>query len=254
MHVEKKPGFLSNNIFIVSVSLLLFAFGCSNPVAHIPELNKDDFAAARAEPPKPPMADLNYRLLPYDVITIKYTYHPEQDPKAPIAISPDGNIILEGVGSIQAVGLTAEQLGKVIAEKTSARLKSPEVVVTVVQYSPNMIYVGGEVKNPGIVVMQEGMTLVQAIFDRGGFTPTAQMDSVILIRDGASEKPKIGRVNLTQALEDAVREQVTLLNNDVIYVPMTGIGRADMWVKQHIKDLIPWEILRPPSASDVFFR
>ena len=44
-------------------------------------------------------------------------------------------------------------------------------------------------------------------------------------------------------MEDAVPEQITLLSNDVVYVPMTGIGRADEWVKQHIRELIPWEIL-----------
>jgi hypothetical protein len=67
---------------------------------------------------------------------------------------------------------------------------------------------------------------------------------VILIRDAASENPKIGRLNINQALEDGVPEPVTLVDNDSIYVPMSGIGRADLWVKQHIRELIPWELLR----------
>lgn len=241
-----------SSIFILAS--LLFAFACGNPVSHIPELNKTDFTSVPSEqkPTAPPIE--GYRLQPYDIITVKYTYHQEQDPKGPIAISPDGNILLEGIGSIQAFGLTTGELGKIIAEKSSTRLKDPEVIVTVAQYSPKKVYVGGEVKNPGIVVVQEGMTPLQAIFDRGGFTTSAQMDSVILIRDAASGNPKIGRMNMTSALENATAEQVTLLSNDVIYVPMSGIGRADLWVKQHIKDLIPWEIMRPPSARDVFLR
>jgi hypothetical protein len=93
---------------------------------------------------------------------------------------------------------------------------------------------------------------MQAIFERGGFTYTAQVDSVVLIRDGASDAPKIGRLNLNDAMENGVAESVALLDNDVLYVPMSGIGRADLWVKQNIKDLIPWEILRPPSARDLF--
>jgi protein involved in polysaccharide export with SLBB domain len=247
--------FWGNKFFILTVTLVLLAFGCGNPVAHIPELNKGDFASVPTTP-KPPQlpAAGGYRLLPYDVISVKYTYHPEQDPKGPIALSPDGNVILEGIGPIQAVGLTTDELGKAIAEKTSARLKDPEVIVTVVTYSPKKIYVGGEVRNPGIVIVQDNMTPLQAILDRGGFTGTAQMDSVILIRDAASGNPKIGRMNLSQALENAAPEQVTLLSNDVIYVPMSGIGRADLWVKQHIKDLIPWEVLRPPTATDLFIR
>jgi hypothetical protein len=55
-------------------------------------------------------------------------------------------------------------------------------------------------------------------------------------------------------MESGAAEQLALLANDVIYVPMTGVGRADLWVKQHIKDLIPWELMRPPSARDLFFR
>jgi hypothetical protein len=98
------------------------------------------------------------------------------------------------------------------------------------------------------------MTPLQAIFETGGFTPSAQMDSVILIRDAASENPQIGRLDLTQAMENGAAERVTLLANDVVYVPLSGIGRADLWVRQHIKELIPWEILRPPSARDIFLR
>jgi protein involved in polysaccharide export with SLBB domain len=159
-------------------------------------------------------------------------------------VRPDGNITLDGIGPIRAAGLTPEQLAKIIAEKNSTRMKNPEVIVTVAQYAPRRIYVGGEVKTPGVVLIQEGttMTPMQAIFDRGGFTTTAQMDSVILIRDAGSEKPKIGRLNLSQALENAVPEPVALLANDVVYVPMTGIGRADLWVRQHFRDMIPSEL------------
>jgi polysaccharide export outer membrane protein len=227
---------------IVALTLFVgtsfFKLGCSNPVAHVPELDQKDFSILTVS------RSARYRLVPYDVISIKYTYHSEQDPKAPIAIGPDGNIMLEGLGAIRAAGLSSDELGKLIAEKSSSRLKEPEVIVTVAQYAPRRIYVGGEVKNPGIVLIQEGMSMtpLQAIFDRGGFTTTAQMDSVILIRDAGSEKPKIGRLNLSQSMENAVPEQVTLLANDVVYIPMTGIGRADLWVRQHLREIIPTEL------------
>ena len=98
------------------------------------------------------------------------------------------------------------------------------------------------------------MTPLQAIFDRGGFTNTAQVDSVILIRDAASGTPKIGRIDLQQAMEGGLPEQFALLPNDVVYVPMTGIGRADLWVRQHLVELVPWQYLRPPGVSDLIFR
>jgi protein involved in polysaccharide export with SLBB domain len=182
-------------------------------------------------------------MVPYDLIAIRFTYHPEQDPKAPISINPDGNIGLDGIGSVRAAGLTPEQLGKEIAAKSSKRLKNPEVTVTVTQFAPRIIYVGGQVKAPGIVKFQGALTPLQAIFDRGGFTDSAQVDSVILIRDTGSKEPVIGRINMLRALEDGMPEKIQLLTADVIYVPMTGIARADLWVRQHLRDIIPVEII-----------
>lgn len=224
------------------LSVSLFVLGCANPVAHIPAFNKNDLA-----PVKPTyVSSGKYRLVPYDQINVKFTYHPEEDYKTPLMIRPDGYITLESSELVMAVGLTPEQLAKTIAEKTESRLKEPQVIVTIAQYAPRKVYVGGEIKSPGIVLAQDGRSLtpMQAIFERGGFTTSAQVDSVILIRDGAAESPKIGRLNINQSIEDGVPEQITLLDNDVIYVPMSGIGRADLWVKQHIKDLIPWELMR----------
>jgi protein involved in polysaccharide export with SLBB domain len=245
--------FLATIPFIIALLLLsAHLLGCGNPVAHIAEFKNIDFArttgghAVRGD-------EFSYRLVPYDLINIKFTYHPEEDTKLPLMIRPDGNITLEGSGLIKAAGLTPEQLANVIAEKSVNRMKEPQVIVTVAQYAPRKVYVGGEVKSPGVVLVQDGrnVTPMQAIFERGGFTNTAQVDGVVLIRDGASQNPKIGRLNLSEAMENAVPEQIALLDNDVIYVPMTGVGRADLWVKQHIKDLIPWDLLRPPSVRDL---
>jgi protein involved in polysaccharide export with SLBB domain len=236
---------------LVAMAFLIIT-GCSNPVAHVPEFPASNISATTVVPRLP---SGSYRLIPLDQISIRFPYHPEVDPKATsIPVQPDGNVVLDGMGPIRAAGLTPEELSKAIAQQTSERLRDPQVVVTVVQYAPRRVFVGGEVRSPGVVTIQDGMTPLQAIFETGGFTPSAQMDSVILIRDASSENPQIGRLDLTQAMENGAAERVTLLANDVVYVPLSGIGRADLWVRQHIKELIPWEILRPPSARDIFLR
>jgi protein involved in polysaccharide export with SLBB domain len=220
--------------------IFLVIVACSNPVAHIPEINPEQLTK-RGNPPPP--TELTYKMVPYDVLTVRFTYHPEQDPKAPIAIHPDGNIILDGIGSVPAAGLTPDELGKQIAAKSSKRLRNPEVTVTVTKFAERIVYVGGQVKSPGIVKFQGNITPLQAIFDRGGFTSEAQVDSVILIRDTGSVEPIIGRINMLRALEDGMPEKIQLLTADVIYVPMTGIARADLWVKQHLREIIPVEII-----------
>jgi len=241
---------MTNIFFGVVAAIMLSA--CGNPVAHIPDFPRANFVPGSKIPGA--VASGQYKLIPYDQIIIRFPFHPEQDPKAgTIPIQPDGNIFLDGVGAIQAAGLSPEELGKTIVQKTSDRLRDPQVVVTVAQYAPRRVFVGGEVKSPGTVTIQDGMTPLQAIFDRGGFTNTAQMDSVILIREAASNDPQIGKLNLTDALENAAAERLILAANDVIYVPMTGVGRADLWVRQNIKDLIPWEIMRPPSMGTLIY-
>ena len=228
-----------NNAGIFLVASLWFA-ACSNPVAHIPEISAEKLAA---KPMQQRPYEQTYKIVPYDTLTIRFTYHPEHDPKAAISVRPDGQITLDAVGAVQAAGRTPEELGKEIAAKSSKRLRDPEVVVTVSQFAPRKIYVGGQVRTPGIVQFQGEMTPIQAIFDRGGFTNEAQVDSVILIRNAGGPDPIIGRINVNQGLEDGTPEKITLLTNDVLYVPMSGIGRADLWVKQHLNDIIPSGLL-----------
>jgi protein involved in polysaccharide export with SLBB domain len=225
-------------------NLLLVAFlvfvACSNKVAHIPEINPEQL---RTKAVSQPATELTYKMVPYDLITIRFTYHPEQDPKTPVAVRPDGHITLDGIGAVRAAGLTPEELGKEIAAKSSKRLKNPEIIVTITQFAQRRVYVGGQVRAPGIVQFQGEITPIQAIFERGGFTTEAQIDSVILIRDAGAAEPIIGRINVNQSLEGGLPEKVTLLTNDVIYVPMTGIGEAGVWVKQHLNDIIPFGLL-----------
>lgn len=249
MGKERNGKMFGARVLTGLVATLILISGCGNPVAHLPKFSENDPAAVK--PMYGPSANFEYKLVPYDLINIQFPYHPEQNPKSAISIRPDGNITLEGIGSIRAVGLTPEELSKLIDEKSSNRLKNPEVLVTVAQYAPRKVYVGGQVRSPGVVLIQEGITPMQAIFERGGFTTTAQVDSVVLIRDGASENPKIGRINVNQAMEDGVPEQVTLLASDVIYVPRTGVGNAILWVNQNIKQLIPWNLLRLPTIGSL---
>jgi polysaccharide export outer membrane protein len=234
-----KRNFIANPNVLLVVFLVIVA--CSNPVAHIPEINPEQLRAAPIKDPPP--TEQTYKMVPYDLITVKFTYHPEQDPKTPVAIRPDGNITLDGIGAIRAAGLTPEQLGQEIAAKSSKRLRNPEVLVTLTQFAKRRIYVGGSVKAPGVIEFQGDLTPLQAILDRGGFTDDAQKDSIILIRNTGGPEPIIGRINVIQGLEDGMPEKITLATNDILYVPMSGIARADLWVKQHLRDILPTELI-----------
>jgi hypothetical protein len=48
---------------------------------------------------------------------------------------------------------------------------------------------------------------------------------------------------LFTSLENGKPEVITLLTNDVIYVPMSGISRVNTWIRQHLREILPMELI-----------
>ena len=220
---------------LLAVAVAVLLSGCSSKPIYVPPLTKADLAEMNATANFPHEV---YRLEPGDVIQIRYTHHPEMTQDD--TIRPDGKINAKLVGPIEVAGLTKNELGKLLAKRTADHLKDPEVVVTVVRFSEKLVYVAGEVARPGTLPYRKGMTPLQAITASGGFRDTARYDSVILVRTGGSEKRFIARkLNLEQTTNDGVREPVALAPHDVLFVPRTEVADANLWVRQHITDMIP---------------
>jgi len=202
-------------------------------------------AASRSEAPLPPVAEPlsaslvdtgQYRLEPGDVLRIKFVYQPEMDVKT--QIDPDGNIAIPGVGELQARGKTAEELATDVETLSSTNLRDPEVTVIVAELGPRKIYVGGEVRLPGPVPYRVGMTPMQAIMDRGGFTEVARIDSVLHVTSKGTSV-EASRLDFSSELKNGSPELTTLAVNDVIYVPRTFIGDANAFVRLYIRGLLP---------------
>jgi hypothetical protein len=73
-------------VTLAFLSSSLFILGYGSPVAHIPVFDKNDFAPGKPRHAAP--GDASYRLIPYDQINVKFTYHPEEDSKSPLMIRP----------------------------------------------------------------------------------------------------------------------------------------------------------------------
>ena len=182
--------------------------------------------------------EAEYRMQPGDLLRVKFLYHPELDLKVPIR--PDGGITLQVAGDIHAAGLTTTELEKVIKERTSDRLREPEVSVMVAQLGDRKVYVGGEVRIPGFVAFRQGMSPLQAIVDRGGFTDTARIDSVLRLSPSQGDYQGT-RLDLSKPLDDGRAEGTRLVAGDVLYVPRTFIGDVNSFVKLYIRGVLPIE-------------
>jgi protein involved in polysaccharide export with SLBB domain len=214
---------------LLSFGIFACGHGATRPVP-LPPLEAALDAGLSSE------AAAGYRLQPGDSLRVKFLYHPELDIKVPIR--PDGDITLQLTGEIHAAGLRTTELEQVIKERTSDRLRAPEVSVIVAQLAQQRVYVGGEVRLPGFVAYQPGMSPLQAIMDRGGFTDTARVDSVLRL-SGARNDYQGTRLDFTKPLSEGTPERVHLAAGDVLYVPRTFIGDVDTFVKLYIRGLLP---------------
>jgi protein involved in polysaccharide export with SLBB domain len=192
---------------------------------------------AAPEPGVSSEAAAGYRLQPGDLLRVKFPYHPELDIKVPIR--PDGNITLQLAGEIHAAGLRTTELEQVIKERTSDRLRDPEISVMVAQLAEQRVYVGGEVRIPGFVSYHTGMSPLQAIFDRGGFTENARRDSVLRL-SGAENDYQGTRLDFTKTLSEGTQEHMDLAAGDVLFVPRSFIGDVDSFVKRYVEGPVPF--------------
>ncbi len=179
-----------------------------------------------------------YRIQPGDQLDIAFYLNSEFNDE--VAVRPDGKITLRLVGSVQAAGLTPDQLAQELDKDYSSELRDPGASVHVKSMPSREVYVEGRVAKPGAFPLEPGMTALQAISDAGGFADDASDSSVILIRRDMCGAPHGTKLNLDAAVnKDGSDEDVALLPRDMIVVPRSGIGNVDLFVQQYIRNLIP---------------
>ena len=193
-------------------------------------------AASPAFVPDADFDDYSYRLAAGDIIDVKFPYHPEENERVPVR--PDGMIDLQVVGDVDAAGLTVQELETEIVTRASRTLRDPVVSVVIAQLAEHKVYVGGDVLRPGFVNYREGLTPLQAVIERGGFTDTAKADHVLYITR-IGEEIQAQRLDLESIIDGEAIEGVIMAPDDVVYVPKTWIGKADVWVDQWIRGLLP---------------
>jgi polysaccharide export outer membrane protein len=109
--------------------------------------------------------------------------------------------------------------------------------VVYVNKSSIQVYIGGEVVHPGMVPLHSDMTMLAAVFQAGGFKPTAKTDAVVLLRDSGKGTPIATKIKLNDVF--LASASTTLKPFDVIFVPKSKIAKVDQWMEQYIKQVSP---------------
>ena len=148
-------------------------------------------------------------------------------------ISNSGKIEFPLIGSIQAEGLTAEELETELANQLQKQnlLKSPDVLVFIESYEAKPIYVIGEVDNGGEYIMSQQYTLLDAILLAGGIDFTAGRYGYLhrRIAPGGSSSLPSGNAGLNETKTRSHHpEEKTLLAYPEIALPGTEVLKVDL--------------------------
>lgn len=143
-------------------------------------------------------------------------------------VGPDGRVSLPLVGQIMAADRTLAELEADASAAYAGALRRPLVEVTLKANGPIRIWVGGEVRTPGMIEMNGDLDAYQAIVQAGDFLPSARQDEVALIRRGR------GGVRMLRAVDLRPRrgEVVALRRGDILFVPRTQLAEVANWVTQ----------------------
>jgi polysaccharide export outer membrane protein len=216
------PFDLDKNDRLHAISLRV-SFGPGEPQ---PALSGEKNRPARKEetemaqkPAKKPKAPL--LLGPQDVVSILVKDHPEFD-VVETKIDNLGNIELPFVGEVEAANLSVADFENKLSKIFKEYVREPKVKVEVLEYNSRIVFILGAVKLPGRYPMKdEVLTLRDAMVLAGLPTDRAAMWRVRLIRQG-KDGPYSQYVNLHKILKRGhLENDVTLLSEDIIYVPMT---------------------------------
>jgi len=168
---------------------------------------------------------LKYTLGPDDVVQIDIMRHPEFSGTYPI--NQEGKMQYKFVGDIDVNGLTKLQLEQKIKEIISAYVISPEVNVTITEYKSKVIYVLGEVGQPGKYYMHsESISVREAVVQAGLPTLSASMRRCRIVTPDKNGQVKIRSVDLYSVLYGGqLKYNLDMRPGDVLYVPSTVMAK-----------------------------
>jgi protein involved in polysaccharide export with SLBB domain len=218
---------------IASISLAFCTFSALAQGPAVP--------TAQGNSPAFPTGTTAYRLTPGDQLSVIFPFNGELNHDGPV--SADGRFTLPYVGELPVAGMTtadvADMISKSLVDQGIAANAHP--AVTVNKYSLS-VYVGGEVKTPGMIQLSTGMDALQAVLVAGGMLDTAKTKHVAIIRRSENNTSKVIYLDLDGYTKGKAAATTAMLEpHDVIFVPKSSIAEVDRWVDDYINKTIPFQ-------------
>jgi len=191
--------------------------------------------AAGQAPPTQPQAAQAGANRPSDYIVgaqdvLRITVFDEPTMSGTYRVDNDGSFQYPMLGRIVAAGQSLRDIEQLIKMKLEdGYIRRAQVTVDVDQFRSRSIFVVGEVRSPGKYPMTGQMSLIEALAAAGSTTTTASSEVLILRprEPGAAQpltpdqvdKTNVTRVSLSDLQLGRLSQNVTLMENDTIFVP-----------------------------------
>ncbi len=175
-----------------------------------------------------------------DEIELRFLLNPELN-DARLFIGPDGRVTVPLLGPVLAGGLTVAEFRAKLEQAYASKLRVANLDVVIRGYTSSRIFVGGEVKTPGVLALVGPTDVLQGVLQAGGFLNTARTDEVVIIRRRADRTPMLRTVNLNRYAGSAnPADDIPLQGSDVVFVPKSDIASFDLFVDQYLNQSIPF--------------
>lgn len=160
-----------------------------------------------------------------DIIYVSVGQHPEWSGN--FTIKPDGTIFIMGLGSIKVEGLIKEGAEVMITSVVEKYINNAKVIVDIIKYASQTIYVLGEVNRPGKIITEgKRLKLRDAIIMAGLPTRFGVTTRVYVISPTSFGKPKQQVINLYRILyRGETTRDIQLNPGDIVYVPQSLLGK-----------------------------
>lgn len=195
------------SLLFLTVAVAAASSGCRMPGSAVRRAND-----------APPLTDDASTLGPSDLLEVRV--YQEADLTGVYRVSPDGLIDFPLCGKVKVAGLSPLAAGTSLTDcLAKGYLRRPQVSVMVKEFNSKKVFVFGEVSKPGSYPFEEGMSIIHAVSQAGGFTRSAAKNSVNVTRvvNGAEVKTPVRVDDIVTGRE----RNYPLAPGDIIFVPET---------------------------------
>jgi protein involved in polysaccharide export with SLBB domain len=210
----------------VCLAALLVALLLTGCAAKAPPLASGTVVAGRA-----PMVP-EHTLTAGDEFEIRFPFAPEFNDKVTVGV--DGTVAPKLIGGVVVGGLTVPEATARLGALYVKKIRATDVSLTVRQYAPEVFYVDGAVKKPGLIRSALPLTVTRAVAEAGGAKIGALTGEILVIRRDAAGNVQAYKSPLAPA-EGGV--DPILKSFDVIYVPLSPIGSVNQFMSSYVRNL-----------------